>query len=198
MKFTINLASRPYEDEAHFYRRWGSALGLMILLTAVMVAVSFRHYTESQKNWAEASAVQAKVEVLKREEAQAQQILAQPQNRGTRDRSEFLNSAIVRKSFSWTHLMTDLERVMPAGLRVVSLAPTVDKQNRFILKVDVQGGSREGAIALVRNMEKSQRFRSPELLQENLSRGRGSEGEVKSQIVAFYSPTEPAAIQEGD
>jgi type IV pilus assembly protein PilN len=198
MKFTINLASRPYEDEGQFYQRWGTALGLMVLFTVFMVAVCIRSYTDSRKHWATASEAQSKLQELKREEAQAQQILAQPQNRGTRDRSEFLNSAIVRKSFSWTHLMTDLERVMPAHLRVVSLTPSPDKQNHFVLKVDVEGEGREGAIALVRNMERSQRFRSPELLQETLSKGRGNEAEVKSSILAFYAPTEPPTIQGGE
>jgi type IV pilus assembly protein PilN len=169
----------------------------MVLLTVFMVAICIRSYTDSRRHWASASEVQAKLQALKKEEAQAQQILAQPQNRGTRDKSEFLNSAIVRKSFSWTHLMTDLERVMPAGIRVVSLAPTVDKQNRFVLKVEVEGENRDGAIALVRNMEKSQHFRSPELLQESHSRGRGSEG-VRSEILAFYAPTEPVTQQEGE
>jgi type IV pilus assembly protein PilN len=198
MRFTINLASRPYQDEAQFYSRWGTALGLMVLFTVFMLAICIRSYTESRKHWATASEAQAKLQTLKKEEAQAQQILAQPQNRGTRDKSEFLNSAIVRKSFSWTHLMMDLERVMPAGLRVVSLAPTLDKQNRFVLKVAVQGENRESAIALVRNMERSQRFRSPELVQESHAGGRGNETAVKSEILAFYAPTEPAAMQEGE
>jgi hypothetical protein len=94
--------------------------------------------------------------------------------------------------------MMDLERVMPAGLRVVSLAPTLDKQNHFVLKVAVQGENRESAIALVRNMERSQRFRSPELVQESRAGGRGSETGVKSEILAFYAPTEPAAMREGE
>ena len=89
--------------------------------------------------------------------------------------------------------MEDMEKVMPAGLRVVSIAPVVDQHNRFVLKVQVQGENRESTIELLRNMEKSQHFRSPELVAESLTPGnRGSAlAGVKSDIVTSYLPAEP-------
>jgi len=122
MKINVNLASRPYQDEGQFYRQWGTALGLVILFTGLMLLLSVQHYRNSRVEWASARQAQAKLAELQREQAQAQQILARPENRGTRDRSQFLNSAILRKSFSWTRLMEDMERVMPAGVRVTSIA----------------------------------------------------------------------------
>jgi type IV pilus assembly protein PilN len=193
MRIGINLASRPYQDEGRFYRIWGAALAFMILLTALMITASARHYVNSRKDWASARAAETKLANLRKEESQARQILAEPQNRGTRDRSQFLNIAILRKSFSWTRLMEDMEKVMPAGLRVVSIAPVVDQHNRFVLKVQVQGENRESTIELLRNMEKSQHFRSPELVAESLTPGnRGSAlAGVKSDIVTSYLPAEP-------
>jgi type IV pilus assembly protein PilN len=134
---------------------------------------------------------EAKLASLKQEAAQAAAILGQPENRGTRDRSQFLNTAILRKSFSWTRLMEDMERVMPAGLRVTSITPVVDQHNHFLLKVQVQGETRDGAVELLRNMEKSQHFRSPELHTENHNVYRGLEGGVRSEIVTSYLPAEP-------
>jgi type IV pilus assembly protein PilN len=191
MRIGINLASHPYQDEGRFYRLWGTALMFMVLFTALMIAMSVRHYQNSRKEWVSARQSEAKLASLKQEAAQAAAILGQPENRGTRDRSQFLNTAILRKSFSWTRLMEDMERVMPAGLRVTSIAPVVDQHNHFLLKVQVQGETRDGAVELLRNMEKSQHFRSPELHTENHNVYRGLEGGVRSEIVTSYLPAEP-------
>jgi type IV pilus assembly protein PilN len=191
MRIAINLASRPYQDEGRFYRLWGTALGLMVVFTAFMIAMSVRHYQNSSKDWVSARQAEAKLAALKKEAAQAEQILGQPENRGTRDRSQFLNTAILRKSFSWTRLMEDMERVMPAGLRVVAIAPLVDQHNHFVLKVQVQGETRDGAVELLRNMERSQHFSSPKLSSEVHGAYRGLEGGVRSEIVTSYLPAEP-------
>lgn len=189
MRIVINLASRPYQDERRFYRNWGSALVVAILLTALMVLISYRHYVNTKREWAQARETETKLAELKKQEAQAQQILAQPENRGTRDRSYFLNAAIIRKSFSWTRLMEDMEKVMPAGLRVVAIAPSVDR-NHFVLKLQVQGERRETAVELLRNMERSAHFRSPKLTVETHSDSKNGEGGVKSDIFTAYLPAQ--------
>ena len=193
MQIGINLASRPYQDEARFYRQWGTALALMLVLTGFLVYASAKHYVNSRDEWGSARKAEAKLAALRKEEAQARQILAQPGNRGTRDRSYFLNTAILRKSFSWTRLMEDMEKVMPAGLRVVSIAPIVDQHNRFVLKLQVQGERRDTAIQLLRNMERSQHFRSTQLNTETHSEGKGGESGVKSEIRTAYLPAEALA-----
>jgi type IV pilus assembly protein PilN len=194
MKIGINLASRPYQDAGRFYRIWGGALTMTVLFTALMVFLSIHHYRESQQEWVSAREAQAKLAVLRKEETEAQQILARPENRGTRDQSQFLNSAILRKSFSWTRLMEDMEKVMPSGLRVVSIAPIVDQRNRFTLKISVEGETRDSAVQLLRNMEKSQHFRSPQVISENHTT-TGQPG-VRSEITSSYLPHE--ALEGGD
>ena len=194
MKIAVNLASRPYEDEGRFYRQWGTALVLTALFTAFMVFISVRHYQDSQREWESARQAQARLAELKRESAMAQQVLARPENRGTRDESQFLNSAILKKSFSWTKLMEDMEKVMPAGLRVTSIAP-LDQRNRFTLKIEVEGENRDTAVELLRNMEKSPHFRSPQLAVETHTKV-GEQSGVRSDIVASYLPHE--AIEGGE
>lgn len=196
MNIVVNLASRPYEDEGQFYRQWGTGLALAALFTAFMVFISVRHYQDSQREWESARETQARLAELKKESAQAQQVLARPENRGTRDQSQFLNNAILRKSFSWTKLMEDMEKVMPAGLRVTSIAPVVDQRNRFTLKFEVEGENRDTAVELLRNMEKSPHFRSPQLSSETHGRAGESSAGVKSEIVTSYLPHE--AIEGGD
>jgi len=82
---------------------------------------------------------------------------------------------------------------------VVSIAPVVEQRNRFILKLDLQGETSDSAIELLRNMEKSQHFRSSRLTEE--SRGAsntatGPDSGVRSEIRTAYLPAEP--IEGGD
>jgi len=57
------------------------------------------------------------------EKTRAEGILNLPENRSTRDRSQFLNELFRRKAFSWTRVFEDLERVMPARLHLISIQP---------------------------------------------------------------------------
>jgi type IV pilus assembly protein PilN len=193
MRIGINLASRPYQDEGQFYRKWGTALGLVLLLTVFMLVMSFRHYRSSRSSWASARQSEEKLVKLKQEQRKTQEILDQPQNRGVRDLSQFLNTAILRKSFSWTRLMEDLEKIMPTGVRVVSIAPVADQRDRFILKIDLNGQTRDGAIELLRNMEKSNHFRESHLDAEvHQIDNNGPNTGVKSEIRTAYLPAENA------
>ncbi len=43
------------------------------------------------------------------------------------ERSQFLNALFAEKSFSWTAVMMDLEKVLPTGVQVTSLEPQMAK-----------------------------------------------------------------------
>ena len=51
------------------------------------------------------------------------EFLNRPENRNTRDESQFLNELIERKSFSWTRVLENLEKVMPPRVHLVSISP---------------------------------------------------------------------------
>ena len=92
--------------------------------------------------------------------------MRQPQNMAVLERSQFLNAVFAQKSFSWTAVMMDLERVLPAGVQVTSIEPATPKTGEVSIRL------RSAAIAivrfeLVRNLEKSQRFVAPRLAGES-------------------------------
>ena len=69
--------------------------------------------------------------------AQARAILNKPANRVIADQSDFLNQLFARKSLSWTHIFTEMEKIVPAGLHVVSIKPEYTKTNDLVLHVIV-------------------------------------------------------------
>ena len=137
---------------------------------------------------------QIKAEITKRdqERAQAEAFLNQPQNRDIRDRSQFLNALIQRKSFSWTQVFADLEKVMPARLHVVSIHPEITEEEQLQIKLTVAGDSRERALDLVKRMEESPRFRQPVVNSENAQTNSQTPGDnVEFNISALYAPDAP-------
>jgi len=105
-------------------------------------------------------------------------------NRSTRDQSQFLNSLIRRKAFSWTRVFEDLEQVMPSNLHVTSLQPEYNEQSVMQLDMKVTGDTRNAVVDLIHRMEGSKHFRNAQLVQE----GSDQTGNVIAAVVATYVP----------
>jgi Tfp pilus assembly protein PilN len=118
---------------------------------------------------------------------QAQQFLNRPENRTTRDDSQFLNQLIERKAFSWTKVLESLERVMPPRVHVVSISPELNEDNQLALKMVVAGDSRDRAIELARRMEESRRFAQTAILRAAHADSQTGDTE-QVEIVATYVP----------
>jgi len=158
MRLDINLASRPYEDARQFWMRWGTAVGAVGMLTLILLTLDVTGWVDARRD--RDAMAQKRDLIAQRDEirANAERILNLPENRSTRDQSQFLNQLIERKAFSWTRVLENLERVMPPRLHIVSISPALDDDNQLILKMTVAGDSRDRAIELARRMEESGRF----------------------------------------
>ncbi|MGA7512159.1 MAG: hypothetical protein WBW46_04655, partial [Candidatus Sulfotelmatobacter sp.] len=120
---------------------------------------------------------------------QAQDFLSQPNNRTTRDQSQFLNELIERKSLSWTRVLEDLEKVMPPRVHLVSIHPELDADNELTLKM-VVAGDRDRALELAHRMEDSRHFAQTYVEGESPATS-GSGDSVQFAIDGIYIP-EPA------
>lgn len=119
--------------------------------------------------------------------ANAEAFLNRPENRTTRDESQFLNEVIERKAFSWTRVLESLEKVMPPRVHVVAIDPSLDDDNLLELKMRVAGDSRERAIELARRMEESRRFAQTSIVTANHVQSQTGDNE-QVDIVAIYIP----------
>lgn len=207
MRVTINLASQPFEDAQRFVRQWTLTLGLVGLLTLVLVVgavLRLRSWSVEERRIHD---LQAQLAQGDREIGQAEAFLNRPENRDTRDKSLILNDLIARKAFSWTEVFSDLERIMPPRLHVVSIRPELTPDNQLALRMMVAGESRERALELVRHMEKSPRFRQPQIVAEARQEQPQDPGDrVQFDITALYaaegtqqapSSGTPAAASQG-
>ena len=122
-----------------------------------------------------------------RKRQQAEEFLNRPENRATRDQSQFLNQLIERKTLSWTHVLEDLEKVMPARVHLVSIHPALDEGNQLTLRLVVAGDSRDKALELVRRMEDSGRF-TQTYIETETSAAAGTGDTVQFNLNGVYVP----------
>lgn len=188
MRSRINLASQPYEDAQRFYLQWGGLLLALAVITAVLIAVVVKSHRDSRDIAMKVAQERSQIAEIDRERAAAEAMLNRLENRDVRDRSRFLNALIVRKAFSWTQVFSDLERIVPPRVRIVSIHPEVNHSSQLEIHLEAIGDSREKANELLRHMEESPTFREAQLRVERPSEGPGSSPGIDFTIVALYVP----------
>jgi type IV pilus assembly protein PilN len=192
MRLYINLASQPYEDARLFWMRWGTALAAGIIVTMIMLAMTISGWFVAQRDHADIAKL--KVEIAQRDQTRQQDedFLNRPENRNTRDQSQFINELIERKAFSWTRVLEDLEKVMPTRVHLESIHPELDDDNQLILKLVVAGDSHDRALELARRMEDSRRFSKTFIASESFRQetggSSGSPDTFQFGIEATYVP----------
>lgn len=187
MRLDINLASHPYEDARQFWLRWGTALVVASILTLALVAITVTGWFAARRDHARIADLGADIAQRDRTRRQAEEFLNRPENRATRDQSQFLNALIERKTLSWTRVLEDLEKVMPARVHLVSIQPELDQDNQLTLKMVVGGDSRDRAIELARRMEESRRFTQTYIETEHFAQGNTGDS-VEFNINGVYVP----------
>jgi type IV pilus assembly protein PilN len=166
MHLTINLATRPFVELRPLFARLRIAIAALVLL-AIGLAV-WAHMLSLKAKDAESRmlALQNRTVAFQTERQTNERRMQQPANRAVLERSQFLNGLFDRKAFSWTAVMMDLERVLPAGVQVTSIEPAITPDGEVTIRLRVSG-ERERAVELVRNLERSQRFLNPRLANES-------------------------------
>jgi type IV pilus assembly protein PilN len=187
MRLEINLASRPYEDARQFWMRWGTAVGVIGVLTLILLTLDVTGWVNARRDRKAIAEKRALIAERDQIRIHAEEFLNRPENRTTRDESQFLNQLIERKAFSWTRVLESLERVMPPRLHLVSISPQLDEDNQLALKMIVAGDSRDRAIELAKRMEDSRRFAQTLILREASIQSLTGDTE-QVEIAAIYIP----------
>src|SRR5579872_329767 len=189
MRIGINLASQPYEDARQFWMRWGTGLAITAIATVALLTITITGWFAARRDHHEIAGLKAEIAQRDQARLRAEDFLNRPENRATRDQSQFLNQLIERKSLSWTHVLEDLEKVMPARVHLVSIQPELDEDNQLRLKLNVGGDSRDKALELARRMEDSRRFSSSRITSERWSpQNNGQNDPFQCTIEAIYIP----------
>ena len=191
MRINLNLATNPYEAAREYTRRMGWLVAGLAVLTVGLIGFILHQRAQSRDVDQQISSARLEIVSLDEEKAKALAILNQPQNRDVADQSQFLNNLFARKALSWTRVFTEMEKMMPSNIHVVSMKPEFNRQNQLVLHVVVATSEREKAVELMKRMEKSPHFRAPQVVAENaLAQGNAGPagGNIQFDIAAVYVP----------
>jgi type IV pilus assembly protein PilN len=177
MRVTVNLATRPFVELRPYLLRLRLVMGALVVV-GVGIAVA-SHVMQQKLNVAQAqmAALKQKTLAFQNEKAANERRMHQPDNAAVLERAHFLNTVFLRKSFSWTAVMMDLERVLPSGVQVTSIEPEVNADGGVVIRLRV-AGDRGRAVELVRNLERSERFLRPRLNSETQQSKQGTPQQI--------------------
>jgi type IV pilus assembly protein PilN len=162
MRISINLATRPFVELRPLFARLRIAMAALALLAIGLGFWLHALNAKAKVATAQMDALKAKTLAVEQQRAANEARMKQPQNQSLLARSQFLNALFASKSFSWTAVMMDLEKVLPNGVQVTSIDPVISKEGDVSIRLRVTG-DRDKAIQLVRNLETAPRFVAPRI-----------------------------------
>lgn len=191
MKVRLNVATRPLESHRRFVA--GSALagviGVLLLLGLASSVVATWRHNRGQR--AEIAGYQARLARMAYEREQLAAYFASPKTIMVMDRARFLNSLIDQRSFPWTNIFTDLEKTLPDGVRVVSIAPKM-QNGQVDVNLVVGAINDKSKDAFLQALQSSPAFSQVQVNSETRANEPGSTDQVEVELQAVYSGAEAA------
>jgi len=189
MRVRLNLATKALET----HRRFLAGVGV----TAVIALLAFLglgwHVYSARKVFAEQ---RARAETTRREkaklEAQRRELDAyfhQKDIANLHDRAAFINTILDARSFNWTLMFMDLERVLPGGVRVISIEP---KQvgGHVEVKLTVGAADDQAELKFLHALEQSKEFTEVQVQNEASPTAGNHSGDQKFvRLTTVYSRT---------
>jgi type IV pilus assembly protein PilN len=186
MKVRLNLSTSPLESNRRF------TLGATVIGTIAVVALlvlSYRTYSVWQIDRelrGRQDALEVQIAKLQQERQGLSQFFENTQTMQRRQRAAYLNSLIQQRAFPWIKIFMDLERILPEGVRVVSIEPKL-AADTVQLTFLVGAISDESKLKFLKSLESSPEFSHIELLSETRPARADQFDRIMMSLQAQYS-----------
>jgi type IV pilus assembly protein PilN len=188
MRLRLNLATNPLQT----HRKFLAVSGLIGALAGIVfLALAGHVYSVRKSNEAlrvRADGVRREMVGLMRQRDELENFFREEQNARLNERSTFLNSLIDEQSLNWTQMFMDLEKILPTGVRLVSIEPAHDK-GQVLVKLQVGAISDDAKLTFVRALESSPAFKEVREIGEKYAEpqpGSGDLDRVQIQLTVVY------------
>ena len=189
MKARLNLSTKPLQTHRTFLAGAGiiGAVAAIFFLALGWHVYSVRKANESQR--AKIAQLRQEMAALELQRQDLERFFAQPENARLHERSAFLNTLIDEQSLNWTRMFMDLEKIMPAGVRLLSIEPKHDKG--FVeVKITIGAMSDEAKLKFLHALEGSPAFTHVVLVGEkSAAPAPGSMDRLEVELKAIYART---------
>lgn len=157
----LNLASRPFRDYRPLY--------LVVVVASILIAVMMflnidtylRYVRETKTKRAQIDKLEQQIEEEQRRTEQVNQRLKTVDVKLLSSQTQFVNTQLAQRAFSWSELLDRLERVLPDDVRVQTIAPVFDRNGMIHLSLNCDTKTGEGMINTIRRFNADPNFSGP-------------------------------------
>ena len=160
----INLASQPFRRERARNAAMAIGCAAMLLSLLALVVLILHSRVEAAGLRHTMARDRAFLAALQQQEAGFSRVLSIPGNADVFSRNVFLNELIARRAVSWTFVFRDLERTLPANMRLIGIrlpqvaAENINGTNHVQLDMILGTDHPETFIELLQRLERSDLF----------------------------------------
>jgi type IV pilus assembly protein PilN len=184
MNVRLNLATKPLVS----HRRFLAGAGLLAALGGIIfLALGWHVYSTLRAQEALRRKEQdnnQRAALLQNRRKELDDFFSKPENAKLKERAGFVNGIIDERSFDWTQMFMDLEKLVPVGVHVVSIQPQLEKGHMFV-RFTVNATSDESKIKFLHAMENSPAFSNVELLSVHGAQNSGDQATL--ELNAIYA-----------
>jgi len=158
MKIPINLASEPFRKDRAMLAASLAAGVLLVATLAALVMLANADNAQLADLRKEVTQLHAEISAAGKQQANFEAVVRKPENAQVLELSVFLNTLLSRKGISWTRILADLEKTMPANVKMLNIQPYVTGRNQLILSLQVGSEGPEPVILFYKKLESSDLF----------------------------------------
>ena len=144
----LNLAARPLRNRRFYRTAFAASVLVLAGLTALSAFLFIKYGLAHRKARAEVSELEARIARAGGETSKFQSTAAAAA-KSDKEKVDLVNAVIMRKSFSWTALLSELEGALPESSYITSLAPNFAGESAVDLRIRVVSRNLDDLLAFV-------------------------------------------------
>lgn len=160
MRIPLNLAHEPFRHNRRMLVGSAFAALLLVASLAYLISLSAATRRETRNTQAILNRVNRQLGAVRSEQAKLDAQMRRPGNEVALDRIVLLNQLIKLKATSWTKIFSDLEKIVPPNVRILSIRPSINSRDEVFLDMQVAADGPEQVIAFIVKLEGSDVFGS--------------------------------------
>jgi hypothetical protein len=159
--YHLNLASKPYRDYRPIY---GVVVVTSILIAFLMlnnVDTYYKYVHDTRTTFAEIASVEAQTQLERRRADAATREIGSIDLVSLSKETKFINAQLAERAFSWSELLDRLEVVLPANVRITSVAPQFQNDGLVHLSLQCEGKTSDSMLVTVNRLQRDPHFANP-------------------------------------
>ncbi|HEY4229173.1 MAG TPA: hypothetical protein VGO79_03315 [Thermoanaerobaculia bacterium] len=189
MSATFNYAKRPFRDDrpAYVIAAFLALVGAVLLTINVRMAADYRRQVADTR--AEIAQLEAREQKAEEKAQAARSALGSYRLSALAEESRGLAKIAAERKFSWTSLLTRLERTLPSDVGLVHLQPQFDQDGQTTLEMQLVARNRDAIVRTIEALSKNEAFGHVMLRTEAQPDARGADP-IQFQLGCAYAPPE--------